>query len=295
MPKISIGSWAFAFGPFERDPWPFERVLEYAAKSGYDGVEINGFRPHPHQDDYDSLQKQRELVKMVGGYGLGISGYAPDFASAPPPLAGADEYLGIFRKCLAFCTGCGINTLRVDTVSPPEALSEREYGERFARLADTWRIAAEESGREGVSFVWEFEPGFWLNKPGEVAALVDAVGHDNFKVLFDTSHAYMGAVVGARHTGDKQLLPGGVIEYAQLLHGKIGHLHLVDSDGTLHDNTTSTHAPFGHGNIDFKSFIDKMDPAMRAFPWWCVDFCFCAEAEQYGAEGLVYLKRILEN
>jgi len=24
------------------------------AEAGYDGVEINGFRPHPHPDDYNS-------------------------------------------------------------------------------------------------------------------------------------------------------------------------------------------------------------------------------------------------
>ena len=52
--------------------------------------------------------------------------------------------------------------------------------------------------------VWEFEPGFWLNKPSEVKNLVEAVDHAHFKLLFDTSHAYMGAVVGARQTGEKE-------------------------------------------------------------------------------------------
>ena len=54
MPKISLGSWAFSFGPFESDPWSFSQVSEYASEAGYDGIEINGFRPHPHPDDYDS-------------------------------------------------------------------------------------------------------------------------------------------------------------------------------------------------------------------------------------------------
>ena len=44
-PKLSLGSWAFTFGPFSNDPWPFSRVLEFIAEAGYDGVEINGFRP----------------------------------------------------------------------------------------------------------------------------------------------------------------------------------------------------------------------------------------------------------
>ena len=58
-PRISVGTWAFAFGPYQGDPWSFRRVCEYAAEVGYYGVEINGFRPHPHPDDF------------IGGKGLG--------------------------------------------------------------------------------------------------------------------------------------------------------------------------------------------------------------------------------
>ena len=65
------------------------------------------------------------------------------------------------------------------------------------------------------------------------------------RVLFDSSHAYMGAVIGARQTGDIETLPGGVTAYAEMLGDTIGHLHLIDSDGSLHDNETSTHTPFG--------------------------------------------------
>jgi sugar phosphate isomerase/epimerase len=44
-PKLSLGSWAFSFGPFSENPWPFSSVLQFIADAGYDGVEINGFRP----------------------------------------------------------------------------------------------------------------------------------------------------------------------------------------------------------------------------------------------------------
>ena len=48
-PKISLGSWAFSFGPFTDNPWSFADVIRYAADAGYDSVEINGFQPHPHR------------------------------------------------------------------------------------------------------------------------------------------------------------------------------------------------------------------------------------------------------
>jgi sugar phosphate isomerase/epimerase len=293
QPKISLGSWAFSFGPFQEDPWPFSHVLRFAAEAGYDGVEINGFQPHPHPDDYDTPAKCHGLVHAIEGWGLGISGYAPAFVGLPPALVEAEAYLGFFRRCLAFCSRCGIGTLRVDTVSPPGALPADEYEARFARLVATWRRAAEEAGAAGVLLAWEFEPGFWLNKPSEVRRVVEAVGHDNFRLLFDTSHAYMGATVGARHTGHKELLPGGAVEYARVLGDAVGHLHLIDSDGTLHDNETSTHAAFGHGKVDFPAVLRALKPALDRLPWWCVDLCFNPDTPTAGREAVPFVRRLM--
>ena len=194
-------------------------------------------------------------MKEIEGYGLGISGYAPSFGDVPPAEVDPQAYLSVLRKSLEFCTRCGIRKLRVDTASPPLALPPAEYEERFAHLTRTWHLAAEEAAKAGILLIWEFEPGFWLNKPSEVQRAVKAVDHENFKLLFDTSHAYMGAVIGARQTGDKELLSGGVAEYARLLSPMIGHLHLIDSDGSLHNNETSTHVAFGQGKIDFISVL----------------------------------------
>lgn len=294
IPKISIGTWAFCFGPFEKDPWPLSKVLEYAADVGYDGIEVNGFRPHPHHDDYSTASRCGELKKEIEGFGLGISGYAPDLREVPPPLVETQTYLAVVRKCLFFCEQCGIEILRVDTVTPPEELPDDEYERRFAQLAKTWHVVAEEAARVGVFVVWEFEPGFWLNKPSEVKRMAEAVENENFKLLFDTSHAYMGAVVGARHTGRKEVLPGGVVEYAQFLSEAIGHLHLIDSDGTLHDEETSTHAPFGQGFVNFGAVLASIKPVVSSMKWWCVDFCFCAETEAAGKEAVAFTANLVK-
>lgn len=37
----------------------------------------------------------------------------------------------------------------------------------------------------------------------------------------------MGAVVGARHAGEPEMLSDGAAGYARLVHDYIGHLHLV--------------------------------------------------------------------
>lgn len=293
QPKISIGSWAFSFGPFEDNPWPFSDFIKWAADAQYDGVEINGFHPHPHPDVYDTPAKCRELQAEIEGLGLGISGYAPDFHAAPPAIVPAADYLAVVDKCLAFCNNMGIDILRVDTVSPPDRLDADAYSQRFERLTKTWRAAAEACKQAGVLLVWEFEPGFWLNKPSEVQAVAEAVDHSHFKLLFDTSHAYMGAVVGARQTGEKETLPGGVVEYAQMVSEHIGHFHLIDSDGSLHDDETSTHTPFGEGHIDFKSVLETLRPIIEPMEWWCVDYCFCPTAEVDGRKAVPFIRDLV--
>ena len=50
---------------------------------------------------------------------------------------------------------------------------------------------------------------------------------------------------------------------------------MIDSDGTLHAEETSTHRPFGEGRINFSALA----PALMAIPtvdWWCIDMCFWA-------------------
>ena len=33
VPKLSLGSWAFSFGPFASAPWSFDRLCAYAASA----------------------------------------------------------------------------------------------------------------------------------------------------------------------------------------------------------------------------------------------------------------------
>lgn len=293
-PKISIGSWAFAFGPFASDPWPFDRIVRYAASTGYDGIEINGFAPHPTPDSHPTAASRQALLDEIQSHGLGLSGYAPDFTAVPPDRCRQEDYLALLQRYIEFCADLGIDTIRVDTVSPPASLPADEYEARFARLVATWRASAELAAAAQMRIVWEFEPGFWLNKPSEVKRLAEAVNHPAFQILFDTSHAYMSGVMGARHAGEKEILPGGIIEYVQMLQPHIGHFHLIDSDGTLHDDETSTHAEFGAGHIDFRAFLSAVAPVVSKLEWWCVDFCFNEQVEAWGREAIPFIRQRIE-
>jgi len=140
--------------------------------------------------------------------------------------------------------------------------------------------------------VWEFEPGFVFNKPSEVVALHDKIGHPWFQLVFDTAHAYLCGVVGARQFGKKETLEGGVDEFLDLLNGRIGSVHAVDTDGSLYGDETSTHRPFHAGVIPWRTVIPKM---LQVCPtdWWCIDLCFYPGAWDAVETSLADLKRMI--
>lgn len=291
-PKLSIGTWAFAFGPFEAHPWTFTQILQYAQRTGYDGVEVNGFLPHPVPETYRTTKQRKALHDEILSYGLEVSAYAPDFRSVPPAIAKKDNYLELFKRYAEFANDLGTSLLRVDSVSPPNTFHHtREINAAYWKLVECWRDAAEVAADAGLRIVWEFEPGFWLNKPSEVLQTVKDIDHTAFQVLFDTSHAYMSGVLGARQEGDQELIDNGIEGYAQLLEEYIGHFHLIDSDGTLHDEETSTHAHFGEGVIDFRSFLKNTGDLLRPLEWWCVDYCFNSEVENWALEAIPYIRQ----
>jgi sugar phosphate isomerase/epimerase len=274
--KISLGSWAFSFGPYASNPIPFDRTVKRLSEAGYDGIEICGFPPHVTLDRYPTAQSRAELVQFLQDHHLGISGYAADFSSVNPvSAANRQRYLDLFRRNVGMCVDIGSPSIRVDSVAAPGSIDDRDYAAAFDRLAAVWREAAEIARQAGIRLVWEFEPGFAFNKPGEVLALHQRVAHANFFILFDTCHAYMCGVAGARQHPPRETLTGGVPEFLRKLQGRIGAIHLIDSDGTLHGDETSTHRPFGEGFINFKSLAPRL-LAVPNIDWWCIDMCFWA-------------------
>lgn len=294
--KLSIGSWAYTFGPYEDNPVPFDTVVRRLGELGFDGIEIGAFKPHIFPDDYPMKADRDKIKALLAVNGLEISGIAADFWGSPGP--GTDEaqeddaYFNLFKKNLQLCLDLGSPAIRVDTVSDPEeGIEGVDRKTAWTRIVSLWKRCAQIAEDYGVKVNWEFEPGFMFNKPSEVVQMVEDVDHPNFKVMFDTSHAYMCAVVGARQPGEKEILDGGVVEFAKMLKGKIGHVHLIDSDGTLHDDETSTHRPFGEGYVDFDEAITAIVESGYVSDWWAIDLCFWPEAWEVTENAMKFLAK----
>lgn len=279
MKKISIGSWAYTIGPYAKNPVAWDEVIKKVKGIGFDGVELGGFPPHPNPDNMPLKKQRNACKKQLKDVGLDWSGLAADLWSQH--LIDADDnsaYLACFRKNLQFCVDLGIPAIRVDAVQPPTIFDKVDPDTARQRVVKTWKVCAAEAADKGVRMAWEFEPGFAFNKPSDIVRIVEEVGHDNFGVMFDTCHGYMVSTSGARQPGKKEILPGGVVELAKKLRGKIKHIHLIDSDGTLHNNETSTHTPFGQGKINFDELLPELAKNDMGHDWWTIDLCFWADA-----------------
>ena len=287
--KTSIGGWAYIWGGYEEGPIELEEVLKTLKELNFDGIEMAAFPPHLEPNTPEAA---KDVKAMLDSYGLEVSGLAAPFPS--PAASKEGEYLDAVENNLAVCKVLGSPKLRVDSVDPPTGVpGGMDYNEYFLKVAKVWNKSAEACARQNIKLIWEFEPGFMLNKPSEVTRMAYLVDHPNFSILFDSCHAHMCAVVGSRQLGEKETLAGGVVQFAHMLTGKIGHIHLIDSDETLHGDDTSTHAPLGTGVLDFDKIIPAIEEAGYDDQWWSIDLCFWPEALKATRDNKEYLDKLI--
>lgn len=295
--KISVGSSAFIFGAYAKKPVPLEKLVEKLEELNFQGIELVGVKPYGDPDEILTKSDRKKLVQMFKSHGLEISNYGADFHEKSPASNSSeerDEYYRLFEKNLQFCVDCSIPSIRVDTVHQPPLTPGVNYNDAWNRFVETWHTCAEKSEKEGVMVVWEFEPGFMFNKPHEIIKMVEEVNHKNFKLLFDSCHAHMCAAIGARQEEPRDVLKGGEVEFARLLRSKIGYVHLIDSDNTLHDNWTSTHAPFGTGFINFDALLQAILESGYSGEWWTIDLCFWPKAWEILPESKRFIEGLLK-
>jgi sugar phosphate isomerase/epimerase len=294
--KISIGSWAYVFN--QKEEIDFHTILHGLKDLKLDGVELGSFGKHPTPKSHPTKADRKRLKDEVAAHGLAFSGIAPDLWSFK--LVSVEDpapYLAAFLGYCTFAEDLGIKLIRVDSVETPDVFEKNNIDPKvgFERAVNAWNIACKMAADHGLDVSWEFEPGFAFNKPTEIVNMIDAVrakGNKNFGAMYDTCHAYMCAKIGAKQPGTKETLAGGEIELLHKLKGKINHLHLIDSDGSLNEHQTSTHNPFGTGHLDFDKLVPELLSAGVPSDWWCIDLCFWPNAWDVTADSMKFLGNI---
>ena len=278
MKRISIGSWAYTIGPYEENPVGWEEVVETLAKQGFDGVEVGGFSIHPSPETMPGKEERAAVKQHAADNGMAFSGFVPNlWGEQLLNTEDTSAYIAAFKQGMEFAVDIGTQAIRVDCVQEPGVLEGADYDTIKNRLVKTWQECSKMAADNGCYVTWEFEPGFAFNKPSDIVRIVEEVNEDNFGLEFDTCHGEMVAK-GSRQIGTPEVLEGGCLELAQMLRGKINHIHLIDSDGTLHHDETSAHPPFGDGYLNFDEIVPELLKNDTGHDWWTIDLCFWPDA-----------------
>ena len=274
--KISRGSWCLAFG---MDPVPsLEQVVDVLSAFGYDGIELAGFFDHATVEKYPDAASRKKLVDWLSSKNLEIAGYAPgpygDFGRLPW-ATGADDVLTAYEKFfddhLQFCVDCGITAMRVDPGDFGPMPRDVDYDKTWDRVVTTFRKHAERGAEVGVTMLWELESGQLFVKPSEAVKLLDEVGHDNLQLMFDVGHVEACCVIAHNQVQPQERLEGGQVEFVKMMAGKIGHMHVCDTDSNTWHNAFGTHLGIGKGIVDFDTLIPAVVESGYTSKWWSVD------------------------
>jgi len=291
--RIALSTWTFAMTPYDRAPEAFESVLDGAARLGYDGVEVGLFAPHPTVAELDTTARRAAYLEAIESRGLALAGVVANFDGCPSILTGDNTaFLASLDEQLDLCADIGTDMLRLEITDAPEVMRDVEYERAYERLVATWTEAARHGEARGVRVGWEFEPGTPFNAPSEILRIAADVDHPWFGIIYDTTQAHNCTLGRGQIADPPETLAGGQLALLDGLAGRITHVHLIDSDGTLAEDRFSNHIPFGEGRVDWDAVMPALVAAGSRDDWWTVDVCFRDNAWPVFADGLPFVQEL---
>ncbi len=113
MKKISIGSWAYSIGPYEKNPVPWDDVVNKLKALNFDGVELGGFGIHPNPDIMPRKEQRDKIKEQMADLGLGFSGLAANlWGEHLIDTEDTSAYIECFGRNVQFCLDLDIPAIR---------------------------------------------------------------------------------------------------------------------------------------------------------------------------------------
>jgi len=237
--KSAVGLNGFQSGARKyRKNYPIWEVLDFAARHGFEGVELVGDWPAGGYPGATETERVRALRRLYDEYGLRIFSIQLGAGEAFDPRA---EIRGAWlaqlrdRVRLARQLGCACIGMW-----PGGGLRGQSLDEAIARLAESFREAGKIASEAGLLACFEIEPVFVFNREDHYLRILHGAEHPALKGIYDPSH--FDQMNGARGKPEEMLERVGV--------KNIGYVQFCDTDSTLRDGGTSTHLGCGDGRID---------------------------------------------
>ena len=235
----------FAFSTNAFTHFPLAEALRRIRRAGFAGAELLADRPHAYAEELTGPRIAR-IAALLEKLGLAVSTVNANtacgfFRDAPPEPFFEPSFVSpkpdwrawrvrFAKRAVDLAAECSAAAVTVTAgrclgpVSPAKA-------ERLLRRALD-QVLAHAERRGGVRVGIEYEPGLYVERAVELAALIDRVGHPLLGANLDLGHALVA--------GD------GVSGAVKTLAGRIWSVHLEDLPGGKH-----YHLPPGEGDFPF--------------------------------------------
>ncbi len=223
--------------------YPIWEVLDFAAKAGFDGIELVDGWPMGGYPSPDETDRITALCRLYDAYGLRIYSMqtgSGDAHAANPEVRKA--WRERFRNDVRLCKALGGEFIGHWPGGGLEGNADVDHA--IECLAASYREAADICAEAGMYMSFEIEPPFIFNTPDHLKRILAAVDHPACKTNYDPSH--FDLMSGSTGKPEAMLRELGV--------GHIGHVHLTDTDGTLF-GPTSKHLPCGEGHCDIPASL----------------------------------------
>ncbi len=223
--------------------YPIWEVLDFAAKTGFDGIEILPDWPpqmagYPDPEDTRRIGPLRRLYERFGLQIFSIQTSVGEAFSPDPEVR--KKWLANWRNQARFARAAGAECIGLWPGGP---LGNQTIDQAIDHLAESFREAWKIAGDLGLTASFEIEPPFVFNTEEHIQRILAKA--PGVKTMLDPSHY--------------DLMSGGKGQVSAMLKRigvrNIGYVHFTDCDGTLRDGGTSKHLPCGDGHVDIDATL----------------------------------------
>ena len=257
--------------------WKIEDVFAYAAKLGYDGVEIAPFTLAESvldisQAERDRIRKAAEAAKVeiAGLHWLLVS---PKGLHLNHPDVGLREKTrDYFFALVECCADLGGKIMVIGSPNERNVLEPLTYDQAWAYARETFAACAELAQEKDVILCMEpltSRSTNFINTPVEAVQMVKTVDNPNFRIVLDVTST----------AAENLDMPTQIREYAEY----VAHFHANDDNGYLP----------GSGGVDYPSIVEALKEIDYTGYLSTEVFNFEPDAETIARRSIEFLKSLI--
>lgn len=214
-----------------------------AKRFGYDYIELWGGRPHGYAPDLEKGEL-KEVTDLIEKYEMPVEIFTPEHNAYPYNFMIGSEIqwqdsMAYLKLSMKMAKSMGASST---LVSPANAGYYTSYDEIWDRLIRSVDVLSKYGEKIGMKLILEPLTPFESNvctTANDLAKVFGQIKSENLIGMCDVVPAYL------QHES--------IMAYFKKLGDKMGHLHLIDSDGT-----SDTHVLPGEGVMPLKELVEEI-------------------------------------